>query len=365
VLGQDQLRGYQLCVKHANEKGDVLGRRIELYVEDDQSNAATAVAIYEKLITQDKVDTILGPFSSPITEAVADVNEKHKMPMVAPMAATTSIFKKGRKFIFMVLPAAEVFLEGLVEMAASKGLKTLALINEDAIYPKAVAQGTIELAKKRGLQVVFTEAYPKGTTDFSAILSRVRAANPDVFGASTVPFDDTVAITRQSKALNVNPKMYAVTAGPSQPRFYEVLGRTAEFVYGPSEWEPEVATLRAGGLIPIARQYPGAREFVESYKKEFPGADLSPRSAAGYAGCQILLEAVKRAGSLESDKVRNVILKMDLHTVFGVFKVDRDGFQIAHKMLIVQWQDGKKVIVWPEELAPVKARFPTPPWGQR
>jgi branched-chain amino acid transport system substrate-binding protein len=78
-----------------------------------------------------------------------------------------------------------------------------------------------------------------------------------------------------------------------------------------------------------------------------------------------LLEAVKRAGSLESDKVRDVILRMDLHTVFGAFKVDADGLQIAHKLVISQWQDGKKAIVWPEELAPVKARFPTPPWSQR
>src|SRR5713226_4656075 len=112
ALGQSQLRGYQLCVKHANEKGGVLGRRIELLVEDDQSNAATAVAIYEKLITRDKVDAILGPFSSTITEAVTDVTEKHKMPMVAPIAGATSIFRKGRTFIFMVLPASEVYLEG-------------------------------------------------------------------------------------------------------------------------------------------------------------------------------------------------------------------------------------------------------------
>jgi len=363
AVSQDQLRGYQLCVKHANEKGGVLGRRIELSVEDDQSNAASAAALYERLITRDKVDAILGPSTSPITEAVADVTEKHKMPMVAPFAAATSIFKKGRKFIFMVYPASEVFFEGLVEMAATKGLKTLALINEDTIGAKAVAQGTIGLAKKKGLQVVLTEAYPKGTTDFSAILSRVRAANPDVLVASSY-FEDAVAITRQSKALNVNPKMFGVTAGG--PRSYETLGRDAEFVYGTLIWDAQLVTLRAGGLIPIARQYPGAREFAESYKKEFQGAAPSTHfSAAGYAGCQIFLEAVKRAGSLESEKVRDVILKMDLHTVFGAFKVDRDGFQIAHRMLMFQWQDGKKVIVWPDELAPVKARFPTPPWSQR
>ena len=364
ALGQSQLRGYQLCVKHANEKGGVLGRRIELLAEDDQSNAATAGAIYERLITRDKVDAILGPYGSPITEAVADVTEKHKMPMVAPGAATTSIFKKGRRFIFMVLPGAEVWLEGLVEMAATKGLKTLALINEDTIFPKAAAQGTIGLAKKKGLQVVLTEAYPKGTIDFSGILSKVRAANPDVLVASTY-FDDAVAITRQSKALNLNPKMFVVTGGGDLPTFYEMLSRDAEFVYSYLVWDSQLVTLRAGGLIPIARQYPGAREFVESYKKAFPGAYISSTSAAGYAGCQIFLEAVKRAGSLESEKVRDVILKTDLHTVFGAFKVDRDGSQIAHKVLMFQWQDGKKVIVWPEELAPVKARFPTPPWSQR
>jgi branched-chain amino acid transport system substrate-binding protein len=159
--------------------------------------------------------------------------------------------------------------------------------------------------------------------------------------------------------------MFAVTTGVDLPQFYQMLGRGAEFVYGPSQWEAELVALRAGGLIPIARQYPGAREFVESHRKEFPGADLSYHSAAGYGGCQVLMEAIRRAGSLDSEKVRDAILKMDLNTVFGAFKVDGDGFQIAHKMVIFQWQDGKKVIVWPEELAPGKPRFPTPPWSQR
>ena len=208
------------------------------------------------------------------------------------------------------------------------------------------------------------EAYPKGHTDFSAILTKVRSANPNVLGAATY-FDDAVAITRQMKALDVNPKMYGVTVGGDLPKFYEVLSRDAEFVYGATPWDPELVTLRAGGLIPIARQYPGAREFVESHRKEFPGADLSYQSAAGYAICQILAEAIKRAGGLDGEKIREAILKMDLNTVFGAFKVDQDGFQIAHKMVMFQWQDGKKVIVWPDELAPGKPRFPTPPWSQR
>jgi branched-chain amino acid transport system substrate-binding protein len=362
--GQNQLRGYRLCVKHTNEKGGVLGRKLELVVEDDQSQPAVAARIYEKLITQDRVDAILGPYASPVTEAVADVNEKYKMPMVATQGAATSTYRKGRKFVFMVPSAAEVYLEGVIDMAAKRGLKTVALIAEDTLFARAVAQGTVELARKKGLDVVFEAAYPKGSTDFAAILARVRTANPDVLAAATY-FEDAVAIARQLKELDVNPRMFAVTVGGDLLKFYEVLGRNAEFVYGAAQWEPELVMLRAGGLIPIARQYPGAREFVEAYKKEFPGADFSYHSAGGYGGCQVLVEAIKRAGSLDGEKIRNAILRMDLNTVYGGFKVDPDGFQIAHKMVTFQWQDGKKVIVWPDELAPGKPRFPTPPWSQR
>jgi branched-chain amino acid transport system substrate-binding protein len=227
-----------------------------------------------------------------------------------------------------------------------------------------VARGTVELAKKKGLQVVVAEAYPRGTTDFSAILTRVLAANPDLLVGST-RFDDAVALTRQMKALNVNPRMYGLTVGVDTLRFYEALGRDAEFVYGATPWVDELVDVRAGGLIPIARQHPGAREFVGAYKKEFPGDDSSYHAAAGYGGCEILVEAVRRAGSLDAEKLREAILKLDRNTVFGRFRVDGDGVQIGHQALLFQWQEGKKVIVWPEELAPDKPRFPTPPWSQR
>ncbi len=110
---------------------------------------------------------------------------------------------------------------------------------------------------------------------------------------------------------------------------------------------------------------PGAREFVQAHREEFRGADLSYQTAAGYAICQILAEGIRRAGSLDGGKIREAILKLELNTVFGPFRVDQDGFQIAHKVVMFQWQDGKKAIVWPEELAPGKPRFPTPPWSQR
>jgi branched-chain amino acid transport system substrate-binding protein len=318
--------------------------------------------VFMQPFTREKVDLVLGPYGTPMTEPVADLPDKYKMPMISPTAATTSIFKKGRKFIFMMASPSEVYFEGAIDLAARNGLKTMAVIHHS--LSKAIVAGAVEFAKKKGLQMLFVEEYPAGTTDFTPILTRVRAANADFLGAGTF-FEDSVAVARQLKALNLNPRMFAATVGVDLPKFYEALGRDAEFVYGATQWVPELVTLRAGGLIPIARQYPGAREFVDAYRKEFPGADLSYHSASGYGACQILVEAVKRAGSLDGEKVREAILKIDLNTVYGGFKVDQDGFQIAHKMVTFQWQDGKKVIVWPDELAPGKPRFPTPPWSQR
>src|SRR5438128_6348693 len=148
-LGKNQHEGYQLCIKELNAKGGLLGRKLDLVVYDDQSLPPTAVRLYEKLITEDKVDAVMGPYSSPVSEAAANVTEKYKKVMVAPLAATTSIFKKGRKYIFMVISPAEGYLEGLVDMAAKRGLKTIAVVNEDTLFSKAAAAGAVEVAKKK------------------------------------------------------------------------------------------------------------------------------------------------------------------------------------------------------------------------
>jgi branched-chain amino acid transport system substrate-binding protein len=348
--GTYQREGYDVCAEEVNAKGGLLGRKVEFVLYDDQSMPATGVKLYEKLITEDKVDAVMGPYSSPITEAVANVSEKYKKVLVSPMAATTSIFRKGRKYIFMVLSPAEVYLEGLVDMAARRGLKTVAIINEDTLFAKASASGVAELAKKKGLQVVLQEAYPKGNTDFSALLVKIKAVNPDVVAAGTY-FDDAVAITRQMKELGVNPKMFGLTVGGDLPEFYDLLKQNAEYIYGATQWDESLP-------------YPGQKEFFAGYKKRFKG-EPAYFTAAGYAGCHLYVEAARRAGTLDADKVRDELLKLKTRTAFGEYAVDPDGFQVAHKMAMHQWQDGKRVIVWPDELQNGKPRFPTPPWNQR
>ena len=348
--GSLQREGYLLCEKHLNARGGVLGRPLKFVLYDDQSQPATGVRLYERLITEDKVDVVMGPYSSPITEAVANVTEKYRTVMVAPVAATTSTFRKGRKHIFMLISPAEVYLEGLIDLAAKRGFRTIALLNEDTLFSKTTVAGAAELAKQKGLRVVFQEAYPKGATDFSALLVKVKAAQADVIGAATY-FDDAVALTRQMQELDVNPKMLGVTIGGDIPRFYELLGKSAEFVYSASQWEPTLP-------------YPGAREFAEQYVKEY-GHEPSYHSAAGYAGCLIFAQAVRQAGSLDPDRVRQALLALRTTTMFGDYAVDADGFQTAHRMVTLQWQDGKREVVWPEGVASAKPRIPTPPWTRR
>jgi branched-chain amino acid transport system substrate-binding protein len=160
-----------------------------------------------------------------------------------------------------------------------------------------------------------------------------------------------VALTRQMRELNVNPKMFGVTVGGDLPEFYDTLKQNAEFVYGATQWEHSLP-------------YPGNTEFFEAYKKEF-GHEPSYHSAAGYSGCLVYAEAVKRAATLDADRVREQLLKLEMRTMFGDYKVDPDGFQTAHKMVTFQWQGEKKMTVWPDDLAQAKPRYPTPPWSQR
>src|SRR5262249_14144170 len=160
-----------------------------------------------KLITEDRVDAVLGPYSSPITDAVADVTEKHRRLMIAPLAGTTSLWQKGRTHLVMVISSVELTPEGFIDLAARLGLKTIAVLNEDGLVAKAAAKGATELAGKKNLDVVFSETYPKGTTDFSALLNRVKAAKPDAFVIGSQIFDELITITRQMREIDLNVKM--------------------------------------------------------------------------------------------------------------------------------------------------------------
>jgi branched-chain amino acid transport system substrate-binding protein len=351
VQGGYGREGYLLCQKDVNAQGGVLRRSIEFVIYDDGSDEKTAARNYEKLITEEKVDAVLGPYGSAITEAVADVTEKHRKLMIAPMAATTSIWEKGRRYLIMMLAPVEGLSEGLLDLAARNGLKTLAVIKLDGLVANAAANGASELAKTKGLQLVFSETYPNGTTNFSGILSKVKATKPDVLMAASIRLEDLVAITRQARELDLNVSMLSSVPYGLLPDYYKQLGKDAEFVYSGSFWETSLP-------------YPGNQEFVTAYEKEFNRAP-AVQSAGAYAACRLLTETAQRIGSLDSDKLREALLTLKTKTVLGDFAVDERGYQTAHKAITIQWQNGKQVVVWPDDVTSGKPRFPSPPWSQR
>ena len=262
VQGGYGREGYLLCQKHLNAQGGLLGRPVELVIYDDESDEKTAARLYEKLITEDKVDAILGPYGTAITEAVADIPDKHRKVMVAANAATSSIWEKGRKYLIMVLAPVDSAAIGALDLAARNGLKKVAIINQDALLPKAVAKTTNELAKSKSLDVVVFETYPTGTSDFSAILKKVQDAAPDLLIAAAVRLDDHVAIIRGMKGMNLDTKMVSSLPYGLLPEFYQQLGKDAEFVYSATFWEARPAQsgesrIRCGiskGIQPRARR---------------------------------------------------------------------------------------------------------------
>jgi branched-chain amino acid transport system substrate-binding protein len=351
IQGGYSREGYLLCQKHVNEQGGVLGRQIEFVIYDHESNGKTAASLYEKLIVEDRVDAVLGPYGSAITEAVADINEKHRKLMIAPTAASTSIWEKGRRYLIMVTAPAEGLTEGLIDLAASHGLKTVAVIHQDALFPNTIIKGARALAKGKGLELVLVETYRNSPGDFSDLLNKVREANPDVLVAGSIRLEDLLAITRKMRDLKVNVRMLSAVPYGQVSDYYTQLGKDAEFVYAGSFWEPGLG-------------YTGNQEFVAAYEKEF-NHQPSNQSAAHYSGCQLLVKAIQQTGGLDSEKLREALLAIKTTTVFGPFAVDERGYQIAHKFVTSQWQDGKKVVVWPDAVATGKARLPTPTWSMR
>jgi branched-chain amino acid transport system substrate-binding protein len=341
--------GYRLCQQDVNDQGGILGRKLEFLIYDDRSDPEAAVALYEKLIVEDRVDAVMGPYGSTHTEAVAPVTERHRYVMISPLAATSSIWEQGRRYLFMVLPPAELFLAGLIDMAADNGLETVAIIQEDALFPRAAGAGAVERAREKGMEVVLHETYATGTEDFSTLLAKVRASHADVLGMAASSLGDFIVVVRQMKQHDIDVRMFGTSGAVAE--FQEALGQKAEFAYGLSAWEPSLPN-------------PGIEEFVAAYEREFDQAP-SFHAAGAYGSCQIFVEAVRRAGSLDSEALREQLLNLETQTIFSDFAVDERGYQTANRGLFIQWQDGEKVVVWPEDLATAKPRFPTPPWKQR
>jgi branched-chain amino acid transport system substrate-binding protein len=347
-----QVNSIKLWVDEVNARGGLLGHKIVLRLLDDKSDTQTAIKLYEKLITEDKVDLVLGPYSSGITEAVANVTERYKMPFVAYGAAALPIWEKGRRYIFNIVAVAEDYQKGAVHLAKQIGVTKLAIIGQDSLFPRQVGKGAKEWAQKLGITVVLDENYPPKQTDFNALLQKIRAAGAEAVISNSY-FADSAAQLRQMREQNINFKLYSSTVGPGLPNFPEQLGNTAEYVLGFRQWEP----------LPQVLKHPGMKEYIEAYEKRF-GEKPNYHAGGAYGALQVTEAAVKKAGSFDSEKLREAFATLDIETAFGHYKVDARGMN-THEGLTFQILKGQRRVVWPEKWAEAKPELPMPEWSKR
>jgi branched-chain amino acid transport system substrate-binding protein len=349
--GKYSLEGYQLWIKQQNAKGGVLGRPLALKYYDDQSEPATGVRLYERLINEDRVDIIMGPYGTAITAPAANVAERYKMPMICPETADVAMFQRGFRYIFQGLGPVQTYLYGVLQIAKDHGLKSLALIGPDTAFSHALVNAVPEVARGFGQAIVYTEFYPARASDFSSVIEKVKAANPDVVLAMAFP-NDAIGVLRQLKVSNYAPKVFYEAVGASDPRFVQSAGTDVNGVFSVTAWDPDART--ADNM-----------RFKASYRAEF-NRDPDYHSASNYSSLDVLAAALRRAGSLDREKLRDAIASLQVKTLIGNWRVDpRTGIQLGYTSYILQWQRGKQVIVYPGNVAHGKPVVPFPAWSSR
>ncbi len=349
--GKYTQQGYQLWVDEQNAAGGLMGRPIELKLYDDQSEPATGVRLYERLVNEDKVDLLVGPYGSALTAPTTNVAERYKMAMICPEDAAPATFQRGLTTIFQGLPAAVHYVDGVLALAKARGYKTVAFVGEDTPFPHAIESGVGDTIKRNGLTQIYSEFYPPNTSDFSALVQKLKAANPDVvLAGSFVP--DAIGITRGLKQVNFAPKMLYEAIGASDPAFAPAVGGDAEGIMASTAWSASLKT-------------PGNDAFTKNFTAKYNHAP-DYHSASAFAALTVVAEAVKRAGGLDQAKIVANLRTLSMPTLLGTYRVDpQTGLQTGYQSYVLQWQKGKEPIVFPADRAQAKPVMPLPSWQGR
>ena len=235
--------GYQVWEKLVNENGGIKAGdkkyKVQMIYLDDESDPVRGAKLTEKLITEDKVQFLMGPYSSAITFATSAIGEKYNIITIAPEANAPKIYDRGYKNVFSILPNAIYLMDPIAEVAKKVTPKpqTAAIISANDLFPLSCAEGFRASLEKAGIKVVLFEKYPAGATDISSLLTKVKSANPDILGLAGYTAD-ALMLMRQSKELKLNPKMYAISVGVMVEGFIKELGPDAEFAIEGEWWIP-------------------------------------------------------------------------------------------------------------------------------
>jgi branched-chain amino acid transport system substrate-binding protein len=359
--GTNTKNGYELAVREVNDKGGVKvgGKTYKLMVRyyDDESTPARGTELAERLIKQDGVKFMLGPYSSGLTKAILPVVEKYQVPMIEGNGAARELFTKGYRYIFAVLSTSDQYLTPAIDLAAehaaelgkSKGKLKVALAMENDPFAQDVRAGVLEDVRRHNMMVVIDDQLPPELNDMSVTLTKIKALKPDVLVISGHEKGALTAVS-QIEALQVYVPVVALTHCDSA-QIAEKLGNAAEHVFCAHQWHRSLAY--KGELFGSAEDF--AKQFEAAYKYEAPY-----QAAQSAAAVHVFVDAFKRARSLDPQMVRDAIAATELDTFYGPVKFDETGRNVAKTMVLTQVQGGKYVVVAPAKWATGKPVVPRP-----
>ena len=353
--GQAAEQGYKIWQQTVNDEGGLLGRQVELVVKDDASNQNTIVADYNALIGQDRVDLLLGTFSSLLNLPASAVAEKNQMLYIEPAGGSPEIFSRGFEYLFFAQQATAdrqglVFADWVASLPEDERPKTAAYPTLDDPFAAPVVDGAKEALEAAGVETVYEETYAIDTRNFDTIVSAMKNADPDlVFHGAQ--FEDGVGMTRAMLKAGFEPEMFFETNAPSfGDQYTEGVGAdNTEGVFYAVSHHPDA-------------DIPGNAEFVEAYEAEYGG--LPPEDAAdGYAAGQVLQAAVEAVGSIDDQQaLADWLRENEVETILGPLSWDETGAPTG-EFLIGQWQGGEAQIVLPEEAATAEIKRNWTPGG--
>jgi branched-chain amino acid transport system substrate-binding protein len=354
--GKGVQRGYEAWASYVNENGGLLGRDVELIILDDQSNADRVASDYERLINQEDVDLVFGPFSTRLVVPAAQVAKDYGFLFVEPAGAADEVFEQGFDNLFYAAPAVaddhyNYLAEHILAMPADQRPKTAAYAAMDDPFAQGTAYGLKEKLEAGGVQTVVDEVYPPNTTDFSGIAAQITAANADIVVGGT-QYQDAVNLIVALQQLNYQPKLAAFSTAPTNPEFPAAIGTSAEGILAPTGYTPEAT-------------YPSNQEFVEYYTA-LEGSPPNEDEANAWTTGQVVAAAVEAVECADpspecQQQLIDWLRENEVDTVVGPLSWDETGRpEGAH--LIQQHVGGEIRIVLPAEAAEADFLYPKPAW---
>ncbi len=350
--------GYDLWASEVNAKGGVLGRQVQFKVVDDTSSPDQVVTNYQNLINKDKVDLVVGPFSTLLTIPASQVAKRYGYAFLEPAGGGPKVFDQKLDNLFFVQPApvvkqGDVFADWVLSLPVDQRPKTAAYTELDDPFATPIAENLRSRFEAAGIKTVYKQVYPAETQDYSPIMAKVAAAKPDVLVGGTQS-EDAYGQVKSLVQLKFSPKFMFLSNGANSP----------------VEFPDKVGAANTAGIMSSGDWFPGSTaagsaDFAAAYIKAHGGTadSIDNSSAEAYAVGQVIEAVAQKTGKIDNATIISTLHQGTWPTLLGDLSWDANGAPNGSFHLI-QWQDGKLVPVFPAATAAGhQPLFPKPNWG--